>query len=98
MSKLLNYPDSPKLRWIVFAVVGKVFPVFLKKWLSLVIDKRVAKVDCSNRLPCKIVHSAMDGHKQWVKMPGGDHAAFMETPRAYFELVSFFGRYRLHSI
>ncbi len=30
-------------------------------------------------------------HKQWVTVPGGDHAAFMETPRAYFihELVSF---------
>lgn len=31
------------------------------------------------------------GHKQWVTIPGGDHAAFMETPRAYFihALVSF---------
>jgi len=31
------------------------------------------------------------GHKQWVTVPGGDHAAFMETPRAYFinELVGF---------
>ncbi|MCI0516960.1 MAG: lysophospholipase [Woeseiaceae bacterium] len=31
------------------------------------------------------------GHKQWVSVPGGDHAAFMETPRAYFidELVTF---------
>ena len=31
------------------------------------------------------------GHKQWVTVPGGDHAAFMETPRAYFihELVAF---------
>ncbi len=31
------------------------------------------------------------GHKQWVTVPGGDHAAFMETPRAYFihALVSF---------
>lgn len=30
-------------------------------------------------------------HKQWVTVPGGDHAAFMETPRAYFihALVSF---------
>lgn len=30
-------------------------------------------------------------HKQWVTVPGGDHAAFMETPRAYFidELVAF---------
>ena len=30
-------------------------------------------------------------HKQWVTVPGGDHAAFMETPRAYFihVLVSF---------
>lgn len=32
------------------------------------------------------------GHKQWVTVPGGDHAAFLETPRAYFinELVAFF--------
>ena len=31
------------------------------------------------------------GHKQWVTVPGGDHAAFMETPRDYFiqELVGF---------
>lgn len=30
-------------------------------------------------------------HKQWVTIPGGDHAAFMETPRSYFihSLVSF---------
>jgi pimeloyl-ACP methyl ester carboxylesterase len=30
-------------------------------------------------------------HKQWVTVPGGDHAAFMETPRAYFlhSLISF---------
>lgn len=30
-------------------------------------------------------------HKQWVTVPGGDHAAFMETPRDYFihALVSF---------
>jgi pimeloyl-ACP methyl ester carboxylesterase len=30
-------------------------------------------------------------HKQWVTVPGGDHAAFMETPRQYFidALVSF---------
>jgi len=32
------------------------------------------------------------GHKQYVTVPGGDHAAFLESPRAYFihELVSFF--------
>jgi len=32
------------------------------------------------------------GHKQWVTVPGGDHAAFLEAPRAYFihELVAFF--------
>ena len=32
------------------------------------------------------------GHKQWVTVPGGDHAAFLESPRAYFihELVAFF--------
>jgi len=31
------------------------------------------------------------GHKQWVSVPGGDHAAFLESPRAYFlnELVAF---------
>lgn len=31
------------------------------------------------------------GHKQWITVPGGDHAAFMETPRPYFirSLVSF---------
>jgi len=23
-------------------------------------------------------------HKIWVVIPGGDHAAFMETPRSYF--------------
>lgn len=31
------------------------------------------------------------GHKQWVTVPGGDHAAFLEAPRDYFlhELVAF---------
>jgi pimeloyl-ACP methyl ester carboxylesterase len=31
------------------------------------------------------------GKKQYVSVPGGDHAAFLETPRAYFihELVAF---------
>lgn len=31
------------------------------------------------------------GHKQWVTVPGGDHAAFLESPRDYFihELVAF---------
>jgi len=31
------------------------------------------------------------GHKQWVTVPGGDHAAFLEKPRDYFihELVAF---------
>jgi len=30
-------------------------------------------------------------HKQWITIPGGDHVAFMETPRQYFidALVSF---------
>jgi len=30
-------------------------------------------------------------HKQWVSVPGGDHAAFLEAPRSYFihELVTF---------
>lgn len=32
------------------------------------------------------------GHKQWVTVPGSDHAAFLETPRPYFiiELAAFF--------
>lgn len=32
------------------------------------------------------------GHKQWVSVPGGDHAAFLEKPRRYFidELTTFF--------
>lgn len=32
------------------------------------------------------------GHKQWVSVPASDHAAFLETPRAYFihELQAFF--------
>jgi len=36
--------------------------------------------------------SIATGHKQYVSVPGGDHAAFLETPRAYFirELVAFF--------
>lgn len=31
------------------------------------------------------------GHKQWVSVPGGDHAAHLEAPREYFlvELVTF---------
>ena len=31
-------------------------------------------------------------HKQWVTVPGGDHAAFLEAPRAYFihALTAFF--------
>jgi alpha-beta hydrolase superfamily lysophospholipase len=31
-------------------------------------------------------------HKQWVSVPGGDHAALLETPRAYFihALAAFF--------
>ncbi|MEM9387353.1 MAG: alpha/beta hydrolase [Pseudomonadota bacterium] len=31
------------------------------------------------------------GHKQWVSVPGGDHAAHLEAPRAYFvrELLAF---------
>ena len=39
----------------------------------------------------KLYTSLATGHKQWVTVPGGDHAAFMETPRAYFihELVGF---------
>ncbi len=38
------------------------------------------------------------GHKQWVTVPGGDHAAFLEAPRAYFihELVAFLEGVSLH--
>jgi pimeloyl-ACP methyl ester carboxylesterase len=37
------------------------------------------------------------GHKQYVSVPGGDHAAFLEKPRAYFihELVAFLEGARL---
>jgi pimeloyl-ACP methyl ester carboxylesterase len=39
----------------------------------------------------KLYRRLATAHKQWVTVPGGDHAAFMETPRAHFirELVSF---------
>lgn len=39
----------------------------------------------------KLFRSLGTGHKQYVVVPGGDHAAFMESPRAYFihELVAF---------
>ncbi|MBT8097418.1 MAG: lysophospholipase [Woeseia sp.] len=39
----------------------------------------------------KLYRSIATGHKQYVTVPGGDHAAFLETPRAYFihELVAF---------
>ncbi|RLA31409.1 MAG: alpha/beta hydrolase [Gammaproteobacteria bacterium] len=39
----------------------------------------------------KLYMSLATGHKQWVTVPGGDHAAFMESPRDYFihELVGF---------
>jgi len=37
------------------------------------------------------------GHKQWVNVPGGDHAAFLESPRDYFllELTAFLRGARL---
>ena len=40
----------------------------------------------------KLFLSIGTGHKQYVSVPGGDHAAFLESPRAYFlaVLVSFF--------
>ena len=40
----------------------------------------------------KLFLSIGTGHKQYVSVPGGDHAAFLEAPRAYFirELVAFF--------
>jgi pimeloyl-ACP methyl ester carboxylesterase len=42
-------------------------------------------------LQVKLYTRIGSGHKQWVTVPGGDHAAFMETPRSYFihALVSF---------
>ena len=40
----------------------------------------------------KLFLSIGTGHKQYVSVPGGDHAAFLEAPRAYFirELAAFF--------
>ena len=42
-------------------------------------------------LQAKLYTRIGSGHKQWVTVPGGDHAAFMETPRSYFihALVGF---------
>lgn len=42
-------------------------------------------------IQAKLYMSLATGHKQWITAPGGDHAAFMETPRDYFihSLVSF---------
>lgn len=42
-------------------------------------------------LQVKLYTRIGSAHKQWVTVPGGDHAAFMETPRDYFlhALVSF---------
>lgn len=39
----------------------------------------------------KLLNALGTGHKQYVSVPDGDHAAFLETPRAYFihELVAF---------
>ena len=39
----------------------------------------------------KLYKSLATGHKQLVSVPGGDHAAFLETPREYFidAMVSF---------
>lgn len=36
--------------------------------------------------------------RQWVTVPGGDHAAFLESPRSFFidALVGFMGRSREH--
>jgi pimeloyl-ACP methyl ester carboxylesterase len=40
----------------------------------------------------KLFASIATGHKQYVSVPGADHAAFLESPREYFirELVTFF--------
>ncbi|MDH4109094.1 MAG: lysophospholipase [Gammaproteobacteria bacterium] len=42
-------------------------------------------------IQAKLYRRIGTGHKQWVTVPGGDHAAFLEKPRAYFirELVAF---------
>jgi pimeloyl-ACP methyl ester carboxylesterase len=42
-------------------------------------------------LQSKLYQGIGTGHKQYVTVPGGDHAAFLEAPRAYFihELVAF---------
>lgn len=42
-------------------------------------------------LQSKLYQGIGTGHKQYVTVPGGDHAAFLETPRAYFlhALVAF---------
>lgn len=39
----------------------------------------------------KLYTAINTGHKQWVTVPGSDHAAFLESPRDYFidELVTF---------
>ncbi|MCB1845638.1 MAG: alpha/beta fold hydrolase [Halioglobus sp.] len=39
----------------------------------------------------KLYMRLASGHKQWVTVPGGDHAAFLEAPRSYFllELTAF---------
>ncbi len=39
----------------------------------------------------KLISRFATGHKQWVSVPGGDHAAFLESSRDYFlrELVAF---------
>jgi pimeloyl-ACP methyl ester carboxylesterase len=48
-------------------------------------------------LQSKLYQSIGTGHKQYVTVPGGDHAAFLEAPRAYFihELVAFLQGVRL---
>jgi len=48
-------------------------------------------------LQAKLYARIASGHKQSVTVPGGDHAAFMEAPRAYFlhALVSFLQGVRL---
>lgn len=45
----------------------------------------------------KLFATIATGHKQYVSVPGGDHAAFLESPRDYFirELVTFFETSRM---
>lgn len=57
---------------------------------TLVIQGEFDPIAPSDR-QAKLYQRLATGHKQWVTVPGGDHAAFLESPRAYFliELTAF---------